>query len=94
MVTSGEAENFDKVIEALTRTIPEPTKRVIMTIADTLIEKGKGIGIQIGLEKGEALGEKKGKQQIARNLLRAGFDEDFIVKITGLDPQEIRGLTH
>ena len=55
-----------------------------MTIADTLIEKGKEIGKEIGV--------RKERQEIALKLLRAGTDESFITEITGLTPLEIQAL--
>ena len=83
-VDSGEAKNFDVVLETLAEVVSEPTKGEIMTIADTLIEKGKEIGKEIGVQEGI--------QKTALNLLKAGADEAFVVQITELSLEEVQAL--
>jgi predicted transposase YdaD len=74
------------------------------TIADMLreegyekgVEKGVLLGEQKGIEKGVLLGEQKGfilaRQEIAIKLLKTTDNLEFIAKVTGLAPEEIRKL--
>ncbi|WP_342224786.1 Rpn family recombination-promoting nuclease/putative transposase [Rickettsia endosymbiont of Urophora cardui] len=69
---------------------------LMRTIADKYIDEGvqKGMvqGMQIGEAKGMQLGEAKGKYEVAKNMLAADSDPDFISKVTGLSITEINKL--
>ncbi len=52
------------------------------------LETGKKEGIKEGIEKGE----KKAKIEIAKNLLRANMEIDFIIKSTNLTKEEIEKI--
>ncbi|KJV72416.1 putative transposase [Orientia tsutsugamushi str. TA763] len=68
------------------------------------IAKGRAEGIEIGEIKGIAkgraegraegieIGEVKAKQELARNLLKAGFSVEFISENTGLSKEEVINL--
>ncbi|SPR07878.1 transposase [Orientia tsutsugamushi] len=60
------------------------------------IAKGRAEGIEIGEIKGRAegieIGEVKAKQELARNLLKAGFSVEFISENTGLSKEEVINL--
>ena len=61
-----------------------------------LIEKGTAIGIEkgtvIGIEKGTAIGIEKGKIETSINMIKEGFDDKIISKITGLNLEKIEEL--
>ena len=77
---------------------------LMRTIADKYIDEGvqKGMvqgmqigeakGMQIGEAKGMQIGEAKGKYEVAKNMLAAGSDSDFISQVTGLSTIEINKL--
>ena len=54
--------------------------------------KGKAEGKAEGRAEGLAEGEEKSKLEIAKNLMDAGMDNDFIVKATGLSVEKIKTL--
>ncbi|MDR3178940.1 MAG: hypothetical protein LBT82_02670, partial [Oscillospiraceae bacterium] len=56
------------------------------------IEKGIETGIKKGLETGIKKGEQKEKIEIARNLLNMGFNNEQIMKATGLSLKNIEKL--
>ena len=45
-----------------------------------------------GIKIGESIGEKRGKIETAKNMLKKGFEIDVIVELTGLKPKEIEKL--
>ncbi|WP_371220020.1 Rpn family recombination-promoting nuclease/putative transposase [Orientia tsutsugamushi] len=60
------------------------------------IKIGETKGIAKGIAKGRAegieIGEVKAKQELARNLLKAGFSVEFISENTGLSEEEVVNL--
>ncbi|WP_342637641.1 Rpn family recombination-promoting nuclease/putative transposase [Orientia tsutsugamushi] len=60
------------------------------------IKIGETKGIAKGIAKGRAegieIGEVKAKQELARNLLKAGFSVEFISENTGLSKEEVINL--
>jgi predicted transposase/invertase (TIGR01784 family) len=64
----------------------------ILKEAMTAHEKGIKKGKVEGLKEGEIKGEMKGKVEIAKNLLKAGFEIDAIVTLTGLNQREIEDI--
>jgi predicted transposase/invertase (TIGR01784 family) len=58
--------------------------KTVMTIAESLIEKG--------IEKGFEKGIEKGKIEDAKNMKKEGFDFNTISRITGLTIEEIEKL--
>ncbi|KJV73372.1 Rpn family recombination-promoting nuclease/putative transposase [Orientia tsutsugamushi] len=82
----------------------EDRKRIMGTIAaqyiDEGIAKGRAEGIEIGETKGRAEGIAEGiakgraeaAQELARNLLKAGFSVEFISENTGLSKEEVINL--
>ncbi|KJW03979.1 putative transposase [Rickettsia argasii T170-B] len=73
-------------------------------VEDFMIEsaeaRGKARGMQISRNEGMQIGEARGKVEgeynksieIAKNILAAGSDYDFIAKVTGLSIDEINKL--
>jgi len=56
------------------------------------ISASKAEGIKEGIEQGMEKGEKKAKIKIAKNLLLAKMDIEFICETTGLDQKTIEDL--
>jgi len=54
--------------------------------------ESKVVGLKKGEIKGKVEGLKKGKVEIAKNLLKAGFEIDAIVTLTGLNQREIEDI--
>ena len=48
-------------------------------------ETGKEEGIEHGMQQGE----RKAKLGIAKKLLKDGFDKEFVIKITGLNKEDL-----
>ncbi|KDO02115.1 Rpn family recombination-promoting nuclease/putative transposase [Rickettsia tamurae] len=53
---------------------------------------GEAKGLQIGEAKGLQIGEAKKTMEVAKNMIAAGADTDFIAKVTGLSIDEINKL--
>ncbi|SPR13846.1 Rpn family recombination-promoting nuclease/putative transposase [Orientia tsutsugamushi] len=71
--------------QVLAKYLSEEEKGNIMrTIAAKYIDEGIAEGIEIG--------EVKAKQELARNLLKAGFSVEFISENTGLSKEEVINL--
>ncbi|KJV50610.1 putative transposase [Orientia tsutsugamushi str. Gilliam] len=54
--------------------------------------KARAEGIEIGWTKAELKAELKPHQELARNLLKAGFSVEFISENTGLSKEEVINL--
>ncbi|SPR11115.1 transposase [Orientia tsutsugamushi] len=87
--------------QVLAKYLSEEEKSNIMrTIAAKYIDEGieigetKGIakGIKIGEIKGRAEGRAEAAQELAMNLLKAGFLVEFISENTGLSKEEVINL--
>ncbi|KJV54790.1 putative transposase, partial [Orientia tsutsugamushi str. Kato PP] len=83
--------------QVLAKYLSEEEKGNIMrTIAAKYIDEGRAEGIEIGetkgIAKGIAEGKAKAKQELARNLLKAGFSVEFISENTGLSKEEVINL--
>jgi predicted transposase/invertase (TIGR01784 family) len=60
----------------------------IMTLADTLIAKGKALGEATGVERGQA----NAMSLVAKNMLEEGYTDQEIAKLTGLSIETIQAL--
>ena len=56
------------------------------------IKEGKKEGIREGKEKGIEEGKLKEKIEIAKNLILANMDTEFICETTGLDKKRVENL--
>ena len=83
-ISSIPKENIARIGELLTKTIKEGDK-IMQTAADYFREEG----VKKGMEKGV----KKRNIEIAKNMLRAGSDINFISSVTGLSLKDIRSLS-
>lgn len=77
---------FEKEVEQLTgRTTP-------MGVKEILLERRKREGIEIGIEKGQAIGRHAEALEIAREMKKDKFPIETIVKLTKLTIEEIQSL--
>ncbi|KJV72206.1 putative transposase [Orientia tsutsugamushi str. TA763] len=75
--------------QVLAKYLSEEEKSNIMrTIAAKYIDEG----IEIGETKGIAKGRAEAAQELAMNLLKAGFSVEFISENTGLSKEEVINL--
>ena len=69
-----------------------------MTIAQQLeqkgIEKGMEKGIQLGREEGRSEGEREATLKIARTMLQSGLDRETVMKMTGLNEDDLALIRH
>jgi len=64
------------------------------TALPTLDEVLEGVGLTAIWEaRGVAIGEARGKEEIARNMLKSGFPVEQVAALSGLDVEKIRALT-
>ncbi|KJV96850.1 transposase [Orientia tsutsugamushi] len=70
----------------------EDRKRIMGTIAAQYIDEGRAEGIKLGEIKGKAEGRAEAAQELAMNLLKAGFLVEFISENTGLSKEEVINL--
>ena len=52
-------------------------------------KRGYEIGYEIGFKRGYAIGIRKTRDQIARNMLKDGLSKDFVYEITHLSADEV-----
>jgi len=57
-----------------------------------MIDNERMHGEQIGMQKGEIKGEKRGVEKTARNLITMGMPDEHIIQATGLTREEIQVL--
>jgi len=82
-------ESPEELEELARRIKEEKVRRIMMTTAEMLIEKGKREGIEKGIEKGIKRGRREGKLEAARNLLENGVSLEIVLKSTGFTRQQL-----
>ena len=94
-----EGKFFEKLFELaeIAKFAPEERKnyeRIMLTERDKrdLLAYAKLQGIEEGMEKGRAEGEKQAKLDTARNLLKLGVQMETVVLATGLSPEQLEAL--
>ena len=88
IVNVSDSEKAEGILSEFKKAVTIKHGEEIMTIAERLEQKGKEVGIQIGIEEGK-LFEKK---QIAMNMLLKKLDEKIIAESTGLTVEELEKL--
>jgi predicted transposase YdaD len=83
--------SVDDLIEVLNKALPDQREN-IMTYAQQLEQRGMQRGMQQGIQQGRQAGIYQEKHEIARNMIRAGSDDQFIALVTGLSAEEIDAL--
>ena len=61
-----------------------------MTIAQQLEQKG----IEKGRMEGIQLGRQEGKLEVARTMLENGLDRNTVMKMTGLNEDDLKQIRH
>ena len=79
MLQVGETPNLELTLSELARHVPQHEEQ-LMTIAEQLEQRG--------MEKGK----REASLEIARNMLKSGLDNAFVMKMTGLTEQELKQL--
>jgi predicted transposase/invertase (TIGR01784 family) len=105
VIKTANTEDRKTFFRQAIQSLPQPLEeRTMATIADMLREEGyeKGVllGEQKGIKKGVLLGKLEGKQEgfvlareeIAKKLLETTDNFEFVAKVTGLAPEEIKKL--
>jgi predicted transposase/invertase (TIGR01784 family) len=84
----GESNSFEEVVKTFSKTVPDNRRSEIMTIAESLVQKGRMEGRTEGIE----IGVEKGVKLTATNLLNKGMTVDFVAETTGLSFKEVLEL--
>jgi predicted transposase/invertase (TIGR01784 family) len=77
-------EDIDSAIDALKAALPEQ-EGDIMTWTQQFEKRGLAKGIEQGIQQGMQQGAQHEKYEIAKNMLRKGYNDAEIIGLTGLD---------
>ena len=84
VLEKAPTDNAEEVVSQFKELVTEEEQEQVITVANRLREEGKLQGIVRGL--------KKGKLEIAKDLLTRNLDERLVAETTGLTPAEIKKL--
>lgn len=84
VIQAGETPDAEGFVHQLARRVPKH-EDTLMTIARQLEQKG----VEIGIEKGIQLGERRGKLEMARALLQKGVDLHTVASTSGFTAEEL-----
>ncbi|MBW1214565.1 Rpn family recombination-promoting nuclease/putative transposase [Pantoea allii] len=97
IVQAGETADAEALVRELAHRVPQHGD-ALMTIAQQLeqkgIEKGMEKGIQLGREEGRCEGEREATLKIARTMLQSGLDRETVMKMTGLNEDDLALIRH
>ncbi|PWK95779.1 putative transposase/invertase (TIGR01784 family) [Pantoea allii] len=97
IVQAGETADAEALVRELAHRVPKHGD-ALMTIAQQLeqkgIEKGMEKGIQLGREEGRCEGEREATLKIARTMLQSGLDRETVMKMTGLNEDDLALIRH
>lgn len=101
IVQAGETADAEALVRELAHRVPQHGD-ALMTIAQQLEQKGiekgmeKGMekGIQLGREEGRSEGEREATLKIARTMLQSGLDRETVMKMTGLNEDDLALIRH
>ncbi|MEG3130348.1 Rpn family recombination-promoting nuclease/putative transposase [Pantoea cypripedii] len=82
---AGETSNAEAFVRKLAQRVPKHEDE-LMTIAEQLEQKG--------IEKGIQLGEQRGIEKVARNMLLKGIDPSAVIDMTGLTEEQLSQIKH
>ena len=85
IIQAGDTVNAEAFIRELAWRVPQYEEE-LMTIAQQLEQNGIDKGIKKGLEQG--------KREIARNMLKHGFDLNTVMKLTALNEEQLAQIAH
>ncbi|MDN8540227.1 Rpn family recombination-promoting nuclease/putative transposase [Erwinia sp. BC051422] len=95
LLLAGEASDAKVFVQQLAQRVPQHEEK-LMTIAQQLkqtgVQEGMKMGVEKGMRKGMRLGRKAEARNIARAMLRQGFDLQAVATLTGLSKVELAQL--
>jgi predicted transposase/invertase (TIGR01784 family) len=91
IIQAGETADAETFIRELASRVPQHGEE-LMTIAQQLEQKGRVEGREEGIQEGVQLGKQRAKRAAAYSMLQHGFDYDVVMKITGLNVEELVSL--
>ncbi|WP_039766360.1 MULTISPECIES: Rpn family recombination-promoting nuclease/putative transposase [unclassified Caldicellulosiruptor] len=94
-LTKEDKEEYDRLVEKVKQGGVSKMGDFVSNVARLLDEsqmKKFNEGIQLGIQQGIQQGAYQAKIEIAKNMIQAGTEDDFIAKVTGLAIEEIRKL--
>jgi predicted transposase/invertase (TIGR01784 family) len=65
-----------------------------MTIAQQLEQIGLEKGIEQGIEQGRTEGSRGASLRIARTMLESGMDRNTVMRMTGLNEDDLAQISH
>lgn len=89
LLQAGESADYEAFVRELAQRVPQHGD-ALMTIAQQLEQKG----VDIGMVKGRAEGEREATLKIARAMLQNGLEHKTIMEMTGLTSDELAKLRH
>ncbi len=93
IVQAGETADAEALVRELAHRVPQHGD-ALMTIAQQLEQKGIEKGIQLGREEGRSEGEREATLKIARTMLQSGLDRETVMKMTGLNEDDLALIRH
>ncbi|PXV74173.1 Rpn family recombination-promoting nuclease/putative transposase [Pantoea sp. PNA 03-3] len=93
IVQTGETSDAEALVRELAQRVPQHGDE-LMTIAQQLEQKGIEKGIQLGREAGRSEGEREATLKIARTMLQNGLDNETVMKMTGLNADDLAQIRH
>ncbi|MEB6536539.1 Rpn family recombination-promoting nuclease/putative transposase [Pantoea stewartii] len=93
IVQTGETSDAEALVRELAQRVPQHGDE-LMTIAQQLEQKGIEKGIQLGHEAGRSEGEREATLKIARTMLQNGLDNETVMKMTGLNADDLAQIRH
>ncbi len=79
--------NFQKIIEQMKTVAPKSGEKFV-SIATSLLRRGR----REGLKEGWSEGRKEGRKDTALKMLQKGYDDNSIIELTGLTTEELAEL--
>lgn len=89
IVQAGETADAETLVRELAHRVPQHGD-ALMTIAQQLEQKG----IEKGIQQGRSEGEREATLKIARTMLQSGLDRETVMKMTGLNEDELALIRH
>ena len=93
ILQTGETSDAEALVRELAQRVPQHGDE-LMTIAQQLEQKGIEKGIQLGREAGRSEGEREATLKIARTMLQNGLDNETVMKMTGLNVDDLALIRH
>lgn len=93
LLQAGESSDAEAFVRELAQRVPQHGAE-LMSIAQQLEQKGIERGRMEGRIEGRSEGEREATLKIARAMLRNGLDRHTVMKMTGLNEDDLQRLRH